>query len=367
MTGPVDPRRRTLRRVAGMATIALLVVACLAISGASSAPSAVAPRALPPRAAASSGSAQRPRRRAHGRLRRRSRPCPPSTPRARPPPAPRRDDDPFERARGGAGVVRQGDGRLLHRTRPGSRPRSRPRIHNDFQDQFNSYMQATPDDIVKWFTGERLRFPARNGLLTPIDDVWQTIGANYSDGMAKASQGDDGKKYAVPIVSYPWVINYRKSLFAGEGLHRPEDVGRVRHPGQEDPGRRPHPARLRRQGRLAGHGHVRRPEHAHERLPVPRRPPGRQAEVDRSQGPGRLREVGGAAALHPARPARPDLAGRRADVGQQQGGDVLPRHVRVPAGAGRRTWPTSTSSRSRPSGPSSTPSWASTPRSTRGS
>ena len=33
--------------------------------------------------------------------------------------------------------------------------------HNEFQDKFNSFMQGTPEDIVKWFTGERLRFPAR--------------------------------------------------------------------------------------------------------------------------------------------------------------------------------------------------------------
>jgi len=95
-------------------------------------------------------------------------------------------------------------------------------IHNDFQDQFNTYMQATPEDIVKWFTGERLRFPARNDLLTPIDSVWTTIAANYSEGMAKAAQGDDGKKYAVPIVSYPWVMLYRKSLFAEKGYTVPK-------------------------------------------------------------------------------------------------------------------------------------------------
>jgi multiple sugar transport system substrate-binding protein len=94
--------------------------------------------------------------------------------------------------------------------------------HNDFQDQFNTFMQGTPEDIVKWFTGERLRFPARNGLLTPIDDLWPTIAANYTEGMAKASQGDDGKKYAVPIVSYPWVVLYRKSLFAEKGYTVPK-------------------------------------------------------------------------------------------------------------------------------------------------
>ncbi len=95
-------------------------------------------------------------------------------------------------------------------------------VHNDFQDQFNSFMQGTPEDMVKWFTGERLRFPARNGLLTPIDDVWGTIAANYSDGMATAAQGDDGKKYAVPIVSYPWVVLYRKSFFQEKGYTVPK-------------------------------------------------------------------------------------------------------------------------------------------------
>jgi multiple sugar transport system substrate-binding protein len=95
-------------------------------------------------------------------------------------------------------------------------------VHNDFQDQFNTFMQGTPDDIVKWFTGERVRFPARNGLLTPIDDVWTTIGANYSEGMAKASTGDDGKKYAVPINAYPWVVMYRKSLFAEKNYTVPK-------------------------------------------------------------------------------------------------------------------------------------------------
>ena len=40
--------------------------------------------------------------------------------------------------------------------------------------------------------------------------------------MAKAAQGDDGKKYAVPIVSYPWVVLYRKSLFEEKGYTVPK-------------------------------------------------------------------------------------------------------------------------------------------------
>ena len=41
------------------------------------------------------------------------------------------------------------------------------------------------------------------------------------------------------------------------------------------------PDRLRRQGRLAGDGHLRHPQPADQRLPVPHRPDGRQGGVDR--------------------------------------------------------------------------------------
>ena len=30
--------------------------------------------------------------------------------------------------------------------------------HNTFQNQISSYLQGTPDDVVKWFAGNRLRF-----------------------------------------------------------------------------------------------------------------------------------------------------------------------------------------------------------------
>ena len=138
--------------------------------------------------------------------------------------------------------------------------------HNDFQDQFNSFMQGTPDDIVKWFTGERLRFPARNGLLTPIDDVWQTIAANYTDGMAKASQGDDGKKYAVPIVSYPWVVLYRKSFFQEKGYTVPKTWDEFVTLAKKIQADGLIPLAFADKDGWPAHGHVRHPEHAPERL-----------------------------------------------------------------------------------------------------
>ena len=56
MADPIDPRRRSLRTLAGMGAIALLVVACTS-SGSSVAPSVAAPSAAAPSEAAPSEAA----------------------------------------------------------------------------------------------------------------------------------------------------------------------------------------------------------------------------------------------------------------------------------------------------------------------
>jgi multiple sugar transport system substrate-binding protein len=94
--------------------------------------------------------------------------------------------------------------------------------HGAFQDQLNSYLQATPDDIFTWFAGFRMRFFADQGLATPITDLWEQIGANYSEAFKAASTGNDGEQYFVPIYNYPWVVLYRKSLFEEQGYTVPE-------------------------------------------------------------------------------------------------------------------------------------------------
>lgn len=55
--------------------------------------------------------------------------------------------------------------------------------HNTFQEQINSYLQGTPDDVFQWFAGYRMQFFAAKGLATPIDDVWKTIGGNFPPAM----------------------------------------------------------------------------------------------------------------------------------------------------------------------------------------
>ena len=153
----------------------------------------------------------------------------------------------------------------------------------------------------------------------------------------------------------------------GEGLRDPEDVRRAQDARREDPVGWPDPVRLRRQGRLAGDGHVRHPQPPAQRLRLPRRADGRRTEVDRPEGQDRLRHVQGDPALPPGRRRGPDLAGRLRDARPEEGRDVLPRDVHlaaVPGGRRRPTSRTSTSSPIRISGPSTTPRRRSTPRST---
>ncbi len=96
--------------------------------------------------------------------------------------------------------------------------------HGKFQDTINAYLQATPDDAFTWFAGYRMRFFAGQGLATDISDVWGTIAANYTDAFKTASTGDDGKQYFIPFYNYPWVVIYRKSVFADKGYAIPKTI-----------------------------------------------------------------------------------------------------------------------------------------------
>lgn len=93
--------------------------------------------------------------------------------------------------------------------------------HNDFQNNINSYLQGSPDMAFTWFAGYRMRYYAAKGLASPMDEAWATVGANFSDGLAKASTGDDGKKYLMPMYNYPWGFFYRKSVWTAKGYTPP--------------------------------------------------------------------------------------------------------------------------------------------------
>src|SRR5438093_459128 len=86
--------------------------------------------------------------------------------------------------------------------------------HGTFQDTINNYLQGTPQDVFTWFSGHRMRFFAKKGLAQPIDDVWNDVKGNFTEGFAASVKGDDGHVYAVPTSYYPWAIFYRKDVFA---------------------------------------------------------------------------------------------------------------------------------------------------------
>jgi multiple sugar transport system substrate-binding protein len=100
--------------------------------------------------------------------------------------------------------------------------------HNDFQENINTYLQGTPDDVFTWFSGFRMRFFASKGLAGDISDVWKTIGADFSDGIKAASTGDDGKQYLAPSINYPWVVIYRKSVWTQKGYTIPKTLDELK-------------------------------------------------------------------------------------------------------------------------------------------
>src|SRR4051794_15324241 len=94
--------------------------------------------------------------------------------------------------------------------------------HNTFQEQINTYLQGRPQDVFTWFAGYRMQFFAQKGLLTPIDDVWQSLAPQFSPALQAASKGLDGHYYFVPIYNYPWAVFYRRSLFKEKGYTIPK-------------------------------------------------------------------------------------------------------------------------------------------------
>jgi len=93
--------------------------------------------------------------------------------------------------------------------------------HGTFQNQITSYLQGTPEDVFTWFSGHRMRFFAKKGLATPIDDVWSAVKSNYTAGFEASIKGDDGHAYAVPTDYYPWAVFYRKDVWAAKGYTVP--------------------------------------------------------------------------------------------------------------------------------------------------
>jgi len=90
-----------------------------------------------------------------------------------------------------------------------------------WQTNMDRYLQGNPDDVMNWACGYRMRYYAGKGLLTPLDEVWATIGTNYNAGFTELAKADDGHPYIVPVNTQPWGVFYRKSLWAQHGYQEP--------------------------------------------------------------------------------------------------------------------------------------------------
>lgn len=93
--------------------------------------------------------------------------------------------------------------------------------HNTYQEQINNYLQANPQDVFAWFAGFRMQFFAERNLASPISDVWDSIGDNYSEALREAATAE-GEQYFVPFYYYPWAVFYRQSVFDERGYSVPE-------------------------------------------------------------------------------------------------------------------------------------------------
>lgn len=100
--------------------------------------------------------------------------------------------------------------------------------HNTFQENITTYLQ-NPDDVISWFAGYRMQYFAAQGLLGPIDDVWNA-GLNdiMSEGFKLASTGLDGQLYFVPYTYYAWGIYYRPSVFEANGWTPPTTLDELK-------------------------------------------------------------------------------------------------------------------------------------------
>lgn len=81
--------------------------------------------------------------------------------------------------------------------------------------------ENTPD-VLYWQAGERLLQFARNGLVEPITDLWNTnrLDEVFPAG-TRAAVSEAGEVYGIPYSYYQWGFYYNKSLFKKVGATPP--------------------------------------------------------------------------------------------------------------------------------------------------
>ena len=91
--------------------------------------------------------------------------------------------------------------------------------HNTFQENINTYLQGSPDDVFTWFAGYRMNQFAESGLISDVSSAWPIDG--LADSFKQASTASEGKQYFVPTSYYPSAVFYLKSTFEKGGYEPP--------------------------------------------------------------------------------------------------------------------------------------------------
>ncbi|MEM9531795.1 MAG: extracellular solute-binding protein [Pseudomonadota bacterium] len=81
----------------------------------------------------------------------------------------------------------------------------------------------TGPDVLYWQAGERLRQFARQGLIFPLDNLWnqEQWDSAFTQGV-KDAVSLDGSVFGLPFSYYQWGFYYKKSLFEKLGLQAPK-------------------------------------------------------------------------------------------------------------------------------------------------
>jgi len=95
--------------------------------------------------------------------------------------------------------------------------------HEDFKTLLRTWLPSKKaPDVVTWFSGERMRYFAGQGLLEPIDDIFGKGGfTSYFPAAFKSACVSNGEIYFLPTSWYWWGIWYRKSIFEKLGIQIP--------------------------------------------------------------------------------------------------------------------------------------------------
>jgi multiple sugar transport system substrate-binding protein len=94
--------------------------------------------------------------------------------------------------------------------------------HTTFQTQISNYLGATPQDVITWFSGYRMRAFVTQGFFVDISDIWAgPTGKLYTDAYKTACTATDGKQYMVPFDTYAWTVYYVPSVWKAKGYTVP--------------------------------------------------------------------------------------------------------------------------------------------------